>query len=437
MDYQYRISFRPHTPKIVSATKKKEVKSGSQTKKNTKTTSASSIKNEVNTRFMQGPGKYASMFLSTARKTITSVAHYFINKPLISKAGFDKAFNFLSNELIEEIFIGKERFNNSLLSSTSKSSIHSRSSHSTSHKDVILKDLLYEYMKTEASNLSLCMYIKKNLSGTLSTEEKIKKLRSAGLIKKNDRFTPSYFNTLMGKYTDFDKWGISQEKSNRSSAKVVLTEDEVLLLIAIYEVKAKGNYSTEAVTKRLLDTLDKGKKIKAEQKAHYQKAIELSKRLKPLIDLNLSKLFGTHPVHLANTIENILPGTKINISKGNLHHMMYIGNDAFIDVLLGQDVEHSHTATYISVKHVVDMFKFCRKNNSKLYMIPYKNPYPDDILLKRAIWCLGEYPNYDISTENCESFVEWVFQNKSDPSFCIVKEEQSKLPTTFISDILH
>ena len=281
------------------------IKSSSNTKKNVKSNVSSiqtkknnTSRNNSNTTYTEGFGKYLASFASSA---LAGYAKVFINSPIISLSEFKKSLSFITNVELNNIFGKNERFSN--------------------YTDKPIPSL-YMYMKNDVSNLALCIYIKRNKITEFSSKKQL-----ASLLHKDDIFTKDYYDNLMNKYENINVLTNISSNADRIPAKVILDEAEVLLLIAIYEVMAQESYSPSKVTTRLEETR-KSKKIKAAQQVHFEKAIELSKKLRDEIDLDLTKLFGNSPVHIANVLDIPIPGMNIQLSNNHLHHMMYIGDNS-------------------------------------------------------------------------------------------------------------
>ena len=116
-------------------------------------------------------------------------------------------------------------------------------------------------------------------------------------------------------------------------------------------------------------------------------------------------------------------------SGGFLHHGVYLGSNAVIEVLNldSGDTEFDRASSktvkgFITFTHIFDFMKRARNNPSEVFKIEYKNPYPDNVIRDRAIWSLGRFPNYHITNENCESFATWVFTNEFESSMCIISK---------------
>jgi len=116
---------------------------------------------------------------------------------------------------------------------------------------------------------------------------------------------------------------------------------------------------------------------------------------------------------------------------GYMHHGVYLQLSAIVEVL-NMDTEGFNPTpeTVEQNKRFVnafittsDLFGFIERaalgNSSDVYIIEYNKPYPLEVIKKRAMWGLGQFTNYHISEENCESFASWVFSNEFESSMCM------------------
>ena len=125
----------------------------------------------------------------------------------------------------------------------------------------------------------------------------------------------------------------------------------------------------------------------------------------------------------------ILPGAHIayQFSNGALHHAIYLGSNVVIEVA-NYDTGNADKSVkgFITMTHLYDFIKRARNSPSELLTFEYENPYPLEVIKKRALWALGRYPRYNIVSENCESFANWVLTNEFEARMCII------MPTTII-----
>lgn len=106
-------------------------------------------------------------------------------------------------------------------------------------------------------------------------------------------------------------------------------------------------------------------------------------------------------------------GTKVLSVGRQPHHSIYIGGDYCVEQWAHKINETDKLGINdISIRPVNDFLKSCRNLGQSAYIFPYENKPSNRYLRQRAMWALGTYPQYDVINENCESFVNWVFQNR-------------------------
>jgi hypothetical protein len=135
---------------------------------------------------------------------------------------------------------------------------------------------------------------------------------------------------------------------------------------------------------------------------------------------------------LLNFQTNLKPGSHIayQFDEGYMHHAIYIGNELVIEVL-NVNVPKTHVAAtiqpkkkvqgFITINHLNHFIHRVKSNVSEFLVHTYKNPYPLDVIKRRAGWSLGRFPNYHITNENCENFAAWVMSSQFEASACILK----------------
>lgn len=129
---------------------------------------------------------------------------------------------------------------------------------------------------------------------------------------------------------------------------------------------------------------------------------------------------------LLNFQTKLEPGSHIayQFDGGYMHHAIYIGNELVIEVL---NVHVPDAAPgeklvqgFITMNHLNHFIHRVMTNVSDFLVHTYKNPYPLDVIKRRAGWALGRFPNYHITNENCENFAAWVMFNKFEASACVL-----------------
>ena len=100
-----------------------------------------------------------------------------------------------------------------------------------------------------------------------------------------------------------------------------------------------------------------------------------------------------------------------------LHHAIYIGFNLFVEMRNFSTKEGIISS--INLTSWNDFITRVRNSPSPLYQFEYTNAYDSPILVKRALWCLGTI-RYNICTNNCESFIQWVMTNRYESSMCYI-----------------
>jgi hypothetical protein len=109
-------------------------------------------------------------------------------------------------------------------------------------------------------------------------------------------------------------------------------------------------------------------------------------------------------------------------SGGALHHAIYLGSNILVEVTNNKTPDErtgSYVKGYVAITHLFDFLKRMRNSPSAVFRYKYENPYPLDLIKRRALWALGLY-NYHIRNANCESFANWVFMNKMEADMCTI-----------------
>jgi hypothetical protein len=124
-------------------------------------------------------------------------------------------------------------------------------------------------------------------------------------------------------------------------------------------------------------------------------------------------------------IESYIPvGTHFayTFSPGFIHHALYIGSGLIIEVLnVDTSEEPRRVKGFITINHIDHFMQRTMNNTSDCIMYTYNNKFPDEVIRNRAAWSLGQFPNYHITEENCESFVLWALTNSFEPTMCVLK----------------
>jgi hypothetical protein len=94
------------------------------------------------------------------------------------------------------------------------------------------------------------------------------------------------------------------------------------------------------------------------------------------------------------------------------HHGIYLGNNAVVEILNFNNagkLESAQTVTHIHdfIRRSVNL-----KKMSPIIIRTYRTPFPAAVILDRALWTLGKYPQYNLEHENCETVASWIASNK-------------------------
>lgn len=206
----------------------------------------------------------------------------------------------------------------------------------------------------------------------------------------------------------------------RKSAKVIFSLGECIFLLALRDV-SKGislHDLREDPHRNLIETA-----ISRSKNADSESILEAKSLLARLKighfdeDYRTIRLEKVFPVNKAMHI-----ATQTAFVKERLHHSAYIGNMLVVEAFSNLFPDNTIDAV-ISIKHIYDLLKTARNDNSKLFYIPYTSPFTFRIIRKRSLWALGKFPSYKLISHNCESVVSWIFQNETGPPpHCIIPD---------------
>jgi hypothetical protein len=351
-------------------------------------------------------------------------------------------------ENIEQMFIKDARLRNNLRAAYPSLYSENAIYWSRSQERNELHKFTEELTRTKVSNLTLARYItRKNdsyvslkyfvepdpLANNNNAEDEVYAslprvrgdLLSKGLI--TNTFAEHDFTELLDKYYKPSEWLANPPTPTRLSMRKYIPMEYVHFLVALEEVKETSKNSTDdeftsALREKLTKSFTQGK-------IHEEVARRVLFLLENLRfpDIRIKEvpyflLFGGKPTHIANNMAGNLP---------YLHHAMYLTGDIVLEQfaqLPHPENKNQSFSTYVNLKYMPDYLKAVRNSNSSVYVIPYRNPYPDEVLRRRGLWTLGRYPMYDFATENCESIPSWVFENNTtEPSVCKIPSPDAPL----------
>jgi hypothetical protein len=353
-------------------------------------------------------------------------------------------------ENIEQMFIKDTRLRNNLRAaypSYNDSAKYVYWLRSKEKKD--LHTFTEELIRTKVSNLTLARYItRKNdefltlkyfvepdpiMNNNNNAEQELytsfprikDDLYSKGLI--TDKFAEEDFVDLLDKYYKPSEWLASAKPPSpvRLSMRKLIPMEYVHFLVTLEEVKQTSHELTDeeftsTLREKLIQSLTLGK-VKEDV---LNRVVSLVENLRfpyiRVMEIPYSLLFGGKPTHIANNMGGDAP---------YLHHAMYLTGNIVLEQfaqLPPAENKNKSFSTYVNLKYMQDYLKAVRNSNSSVFVIPYRNPYPDEVIRRRALWTLGKYPMYDFATENCESIPSWVFENNTaEPSICRIPSSGS------------
>jgi hypothetical protein len=269
-------------------------------------------------------------------------------------------------------------------------------------------------------------YIDKNISPIFNVLKK--DLAKRNILSEKDDFTSEAVSQILNQHINDRVWleGTDYEGyPSRRRAQILLTYPEILLLLILcgmaddktlnFPTKRDAmNYITEQINaireeKYILRVRELSSYINEDNILENK---DDSFRIK---QLDWTRLFMENergeqtPKHIASFPDK---------NKGTFHHAVYFSNDIVIEQLSGKTPTGYNL--FVSMKTIYDFLKWSRSMNSKIFIIPYTNPYPARVLRQRTLWTLGKFPFYSAANENCESVPSWVFENNiGKPGICI------------------
>jgi hypothetical protein len=277
------------------------------------------------------------------------------------------------------------------------------------------------------ANLS---YLNKNISPIFNVIKG--DLTKRKILSEKDEFTPEVVAQILNQHINDNAWleGSDYEgHPSRRRAQILLTYPEILLLIILVELannpaiefNSYGDFGNE-VEDRINKFRESDIPFKERVKTLAGSIRNENILVKPensnkyrVRQLNWSPLFLESegalktPKHIASFPDK---------NSGTFHHAVYFSNDIVIEQLSGKTP--TGYDLFVSMKTIYDFLKWSRTMKSKIFIIPYTNPYPAKVLRKRTLWTLGKFPFYSAANENCESVPSWIFENNvGKPGICI------------------
>jgi len=248
------------------------------------------------------------------------------------------------------------------------------------------------------------------------------------LLSDKDPFTPEVVSQILNQHINDRVWleGTDYEGSpTRRRAQILLTYPEILLLLILCGMADDEKLRFSTMTETLsyittqIDLIREEKFIeRVKELATYindDNLIENKDGFFRIKQIDWTRLFMERegeektPKHIATFPDN---------NKGTFHHATYFSNDIVIEQLSGKTP--TGYDLFVSMKTMYDFLKWARSMKSKIFIIPYTNPYPVKVLRQRTLWTLGKFPFYSAANENCESVPSWIFENNvGKPGICI------------------
>jgi hypothetical protein len=402
----------------------------------------STLENRRGARFLRAPG--IGTLLS---KGLTSLTLWGLQKEAGKEKSKLKPLKRAEN--IEQMFLKDAHLRNNLRAAYPSLNSENYMYWSRSQERKDLHKFTEELTRTKVSNLTLARYITRKNDSYLNLKYFVEPdplannnnnaehelyasfprvrddLLSKGFI--TNKFTNDDFTDLLNKYYKLSEWLADAVTPIRLSMRKCIPMEYVHFLVALEEVKQTSkdltdNEFTSALREKLTKSFTQGKVTE-----------EVVRRIMTLLenlrfpDIRIketpySLLFGGKPTHIANNMAGDAP---------YLHHAMYLTGDIVLEQfaqLPPAENKNQTFSTYVNLKYMPDYLKAVRNSNSSVYVIPYRNPYPDEVLRRRSLWTLGRYPMYDFATENCESIPSWVFENNTaEPSICKIPSADAPL----------
>lgn len=326
---------------------------------------------------------------------------------------------------------------------------------------------LQDITENKASNLAIARFIESNKSSlaynnsvnvglsitndiniSLIHDTLIEELKKAKLLGTDETLEVDKINDIVKKYKEISEWtGVNTPVPKRQRAKLLLTVPEINFILILYEmhinqIKFYNNVEFERglqneVDKirieevrekvksflnkiRPADVLKQNTEVVTIQTGRKKLVVKRSRTYLTVKPIQFERLFVDrkgNPVcqHIADFPTELSEYMEVKA----LHHALYFSKDILIE-MFPQRLKDGKAAIFISMKTMYDYLKLLRNKNKELYIIPYENPYPNNILRRRALWCLGKYPIYAPYDENCENYPSWVFENNLGlPGMCV------------------
>ena len=205
------------------------------------------------------------------------------------------------------------------------------------------------------------------------------------------------------------------EQPSIRKGKCIVNLIEISIILAIHEFNnSDKRTSIQSLFETSIRRLDPRAGVKVSAKAQMiEIGTSIIADIKPDYVLDIELLFNYNSdniKHLAS-VGGALPAFLAN-NRG-IHHVIYLGSNYTLDVW-PQKIEAGkpEISNYVSIKDTLTYLKNCRNASNSIYVFDYRNYPSNSFLQSRAIWCLGEYKYYNLLNENCESYVNWVFQNR-------------------------
>jgi hypothetical protein len=222
--------------------------------------------------------------------------------------------------------------------------------------------------------------------------------------------------------------GILAERGRLASGVAALAQEDMGDQLAESEIEQIDQNLKAVVLSKLTDfkTKNLDKKVGASQKP-----------VSEACDMAIAKAGAMMPADLrafGNDFErSVPPGTQVayEFFGGGGHHAVYIGSYAVIEVKNVTGAETGAVTGFVTISHFFDLLKRCRNGLTAMYKVEYTNPFPVDVVERRALWTIGRFPNYHIANENCENVASWITSNKYVSEMCDLRVKGSGKRKTY------
>lgn len=227
---------------------------------------------------------------------------------------------------------------------------------------------------------------------------------------------------LVRKYNDPTAWGVPSTAKTPTlvGLRTLLTLTDVFIANGVRTAKEAGKTRVEDV----LEAIAAAKTTAANTTtAQGEKAADAADAAAAQVSAAGASIFTSG---YADVSPHFPAGTHLayQFSNGALHHAIYLGSKIVVEVMNMETTDRDKIVKcFITVSHLDDFVSRAQGNGSEVFVYVYEDPYPLEVIKQRALWSIGRFPNYNIVSENCESFANWVFNNDFEATMCIVLKD--------------